>query len=709
MDNYIHKDAFYSLDMPKHWTITASGGAVITNADIEAGSIEITERLCSEQDLTFTAEASSFRVVIRNIFTELVGQTLTVDVQLGDLLPAFRMGTYKVYTDEPTADRTKREVKAYDVLYEVINSDVASWYNGLTFPLTIAQYRASFFNHFGITEQAATLVNDTETVEKTIAPTTLSGRDVLDHILQANGVFGHIMRDNTFKYIELEEIIEGLYPRNDLYPENTLYPADASGVTPLSTSHYKTAKYEKYIIERIDKLIIREAGGDVGQTIGSGSNAYIIEGNELFFGKSAADLTRMGTKIYTNAHKIWYRPCTIEAQGNPCFEVGDGVRAWTKYDLVYGYILTRTIKGTGALSDTYSCGGKKERSKSLNSASSQFEQLRSKTLKVEQSVDQVSTELTEQLDDTVQGSYAYQTAQEIGLKVSKSNIVTDLDNAMSSSITITPSNINIASSGALTIFTSQFTLAANGNATFGGNVTGATISGGTISNTPYVYESNGDRTQIGATGLTTSEGSKFSSVAPGGITVSNGSQSCAITPSGATYALSAGSASIAYQVASTDVHPTLTAAGNVDLYGSTNAATPTWCANTFEPLSSSDRRLKENIAEVTENDIKILERLKVYFFTYKGKESDKLLHCGVMAQDVLAVMGELGIDIDKQSIVEEYETRSYMDEHEICGEKAYRVNYKELSNLLIFAWQRDHERLNSLEDRLNRLEMKNNE
>ena len=479
MDNYIHKDAFYSLDMPKHWTITASGGAVITNADIEAGSIEITERLCSEQDLTFTAEASSFRVVIRNIFTELVGQTLTVDVQLGDLLPAFRMGTYKVYTDEPTADRTKREVKAYDVLYEVINSDVASWYNGLTFPLTIAQYRASFFNHFGITEQAATLVNDTETVEKTIAPTTLSGRDVLDHILQANGVFGHIMRDNTFKYIELEEIIEGLYPKNDLYP------ADASGVTPLSTSHYKTAKYEKYIIERIDKLIIREAGGDVGQTIGSGNNAYVIEGNELFFGKSAADLTRMGTKIYTNAHKIWYRPCTIEAQGNPCFEVGDGVRAWTKYDLVYGYILTRTIKGTGALSDTYSCGGKKERSKSLNSTSSQFEQLKSKTLKVEQSVDQVSTELTEQLDDTVQGSYAYQTAQEIGLKVSKSNIVTDLDNAMSSGIVITPTSISFNSSGALLINTNNVTMTEN-TFSFKGEMTGGSISGTSFtSNGPY--------------------------------------------------------------------------------------------------------------------------------------------------------------------------------------------------------------------------------
>lgn len=691
MDNYIHKDAFYSLDMPKHWTITASGGAVITNADIEAGSIEITERLCSEQDLTFTAEASSFRVVIRNIFTELVGQTLTVDVQLGDLLPAFRMGTYKVYTDEPTADRTKREVKAYDVLYEVINSDVASWYNGLTFPLTIAQYRASFFNHFGITEQAATLVNDTETVEKTIAPTTLSGRDVLDHILQANGVFGHIMRDNTFKYIELEEIIEGLYPRNDLYPADDLYPSDTSGVTPLSTSHYKTAKYEKYIIERIDKLIIREAGGDVGQTIGSGSNAYIIEGNELFFGKSAADLTRMGTKIYTNAHKIWYRPCTIEAQGNPCFEVGDGVRAWTKYDLVYGYILTRTIKGTGALSDTYSCGGKKERSKSLNSTSSQFEQLKSKTLKVEQSVDQVSTELTEQLDDTVQGSYAYQTAQEIGLKVSKSNIVTDLDNAMSSSITITPNNINIASSGALTISTAQFTLAANGNATFGGSISGATISGGTIANTPYSYESGTYRTQIGSSGLTASNGNNFSSVAPGTITVSDGINSCVVAPTGATKALSVANGSYAARVS---------AAGNLipdvgGMYCGTagNPWQGVYGVNAY--VETSDRNKKKNISEIPAKYLDFVLKLAPKLYQFKDGSSGRF-HVGFIAQDVEQTMLECDIsDIEFAGLVKD--------------EGYYGLRYTEFIGLLTLAIQHQEQRLTSLEERLSRLEMKNNE
>ena len=72
--------------------------------------------------------------------------------------------------------------------------------------------------------------------------------------------------------------------------------------------------------------------------------------------------------------------------------------------------------------------------------------------------------LEEQLDDTVQGSYAYMTEQEIGLKVSKSNIVSDLDDQMSG-ITITSSSIAIGTTGTFSVDSSNFRLATNGNLT----------------------------------------------------------------------------------------------------------------------------------------------------------------------------------------------------------------------------------------------------
>lgn len=64
-------------------------------------------------------------------------------------------------------------------------------------------------------------------------------------------------------------------------------------------------------------------------------------------------------------------------------------------------------------------------------------------------------------------------AGEIALKVSKANIVSDLNAKMSSSISITPSNIDISSDGALTINTTKFILDSNGNATFKGTIIGA--------------------------------------------------------------------------------------------------------------------------------------------------------------------------------------------------------------------------------------------
>lgn len=71
-----------------------------------------------------------------------------------------------------------------------------------------------------------------------------------------------------------------------------------------------------------------------------------------------------------------------------------------------------------------------------------------------------------------------QTASEVALKVSKSGIVSDLNSAMSSGITVRSNGIDINSNGALTINTSKFILDSNGNATFKGNVNGAVITSG---------------------------------------------------------------------------------------------------------------------------------------------------------------------------------------------------------------------------------------
>lgn len=66
-----------------------------------------------------------------------------------------------------------------------------------------------------------------------------------------------------------------------------------------------------------------------------------------------------------------------------------------------------------------------------------------------------------------------QNADAITLKVSKENIVSDLNSKMTSYINITPNKIEFASDGTLIINTTDFSLDANGNATFSGALSAA--------------------------------------------------------------------------------------------------------------------------------------------------------------------------------------------------------------------------------------------
>lgn len=96
---------------------------------------------------------------------------MTVRMSLGGHTDVpFQFGRYKVDSDTPTADRTCRDVVAYDALYDILNADVAAWYNtvfpshkeqqkdkdGKTTtvtvydPVTMKQFRDSFLSTSGL-------------------------------------------------------------------------------------------------------------------------------------------------------------------------------------------------------------------------------------------------------------------------------------------------------------------------------------------------------------------------------------------------------------------------------------------------------------------------------------------------------------------------------------------------------------------------------
>lgn len=438
MVNYQYSSLFLKDSVDKQLNIVSDDGKInITNTELHQEKFELTESLCSESELTFGAcEAGMIKFTVSNVFLPMKGKWLTAKMTLdGHEDKPFQIGRYKVYSDTPTADRTCRDVVAYDALYDILSSDVADWYNQVLpqkdSTVTLKQFRDSFFNHFGVEQEKVSLVNDEMIIEKTVEVTAssggssdtaetstigeaMSGKEVLSCILEINGCMGNIGRDGKFRYVYLTQEIQGLYPANDLYPSDDLYPRNPKS-TSISKSQYISAQYEDYIVRTIDKLQIREKENDIGVIVGDGGNTYVIEGNFLVYGKGTKELNKIGEKTLSKIKGIIYRPFSADCKGNPCFEVGDAVRLTTKYELIETYILKRTLKGIQALRDDLEADGEEYRTSKVNGIQRSILQLKGKSNALERSIEETKSTIVD-VEKGLQ-SQITQTATEIRSEV----------------------------------------------------------------------------------------------------------------------------------------------------------------------------------------------------------------------------------------------------------------------------------------------------
>lgn len=380
--------------------VTDDGQIHITNNELHQEQFELTESLCSESELTFgSCEAGMVKFTVSNIFSGLKDKWITIQMVLaGNTANPFQIGRYKVCSDTPEADRTKRDIVAYDALYDVINADVAEWYNTLLPDkdsiTTMKAFRDSFFKHFGIEQAGVQLANDDMKVEKTVEPEELSGATVLNCICEINGCFGHIGRDGRFHYIYLVQEIQGLYPRNDLYPADDLYPREPKSMR-IGKNLYISAQYEDFLVKTIDKLQIRKEEDDIGVIVGNGTNAYVIQDNFLVYGKGNEELTGIANNIYEKIRGIIYRPFSADCKGNPCIEVGDAVRLPTRYEIIESYVLKRTLKGIQALRDEYEATGEEYRSTQVNSVHKSIIQLKGKTNVLTRTIEETNSKIVD--------------------------------------------------------------------------------------------------------------------------------------------------------------------------------------------------------------------------------------------------------------------------------------------------------------------------
>ena len=503
MINNGYKSLFYDSGSDHQIFVSIDGKKIADNSSIEFESFELEETLCSESDLTFgSCESNCIKLVLRGI-PSILGKEIVVSEEItGSGLDPFIYGKYLVTSDVPTSDKTKREITAYDSMYGILNCDVKSWYSALSFPMSLRQFRDSFFSYVGIEQVGASLVNDGIVINKTLvttnsdsntitSETTISGKKVITAICEINGCFGNINRDGKFEYVILDSITSALYPSENLYPSDKVFPSDSNAES--MTGRYIEFDYENFQTRNITQLEIRNSNESSGEIVGKTGNNYVISGNFLVSDKSGDDLRQIADNILQVISKASFTPVkSSNCVGNPCLMLGDPIRFNTSREIIETYILQRTLSGIQAKRDYFVSSGNEYYSEKVNSVKNEIDSLKGKANKLERTAEHTLSELSD-LDENTSSRFE-QTANAIAAEVAERQ---GADAEMSTKISQTAHSIELTASG-------------------GEQSVGITIQ---------LYDENGNviDTSSGNANITITGVVKFTDLAQAGATVINGS------------------------------------------------------------------------------------------------------------------------------------------------------------------------------------------
>ena len=356
------KNAYYDDTLLKTLIITfPNKNVTFTGDDILGESVKLIEKIETERSLTFKGcIASKFTFKVADNVIDLRGEYLEATIQADDTEEIPLFSGYVDDQDNDTREDIVTTFTCYDPLYKIGSKNMQSWVDGLSFPITVRNFRNSLFSNLGITQEARTLINDNLTISANFksfvdAP---SATDIMKWICQLNGVYGQYGRDKLFHYRELNALSEGTYPAEDLYPgEDTFPSAENAGVT-INTSDYVSLTYEPYTTDYITKVVIIDGGGlDQGQA-GVEGNTFIVQDNPIAFNVNMQSAARA---LLAKINVVNHIPVIkMKCVGLPYVECGDTFLSYTRKNVCRSYVLQRTLSGIQALFDEYSSDSDKD-------------------------------------------------------------------------------------------------------------------------------------------------------------------------------------------------------------------------------------------------------------------------------------------------------------------------------------------------------------
>lgn len=687
------KEKYWDSATDKQMVISVVGtNQKIDNSMLEIGTFALEESLCSESELKFGAcEANCVKFTARNTAGNIIGKTISIEETIdGDSKNPMPYGVFKVASDVPTADRTKRQITAYDAMYDIINTDVKSWYAGLSFPMTLKQFRNSFFAYLGIAQVETSLANDSMTVNKTIVAkqtddssavteeSAISGKTVVTAICEINGCFGNINRNGKFEYVFLKKIVSALYPAEDLFPSDNLFPSDAN--TESMTGHYITFDYEDFQSKEITQLEIKTSENNAGAIVGTAGNNYSITGNFLVSDKTGAELEQIANNLLPIMKQAVYIPiksCTCV--GNPCLTLGEPIRFNTTREIVETYLLQRTLTGVQSKRDSISAQGTQTHSAKVNSIRDTIESVERRTGKLERNADHLQSTY-EDLEEQTNTKFE-QTAKSISAEVDRAQkaegqldaslelkLGRDENDQVISMINASADQITL-SGNRLIVNSNNFQLDGDGRVSI-------------VDSLNFIATSQGDDLVIiglDARGRPMLQNIRIdlnSVTDQDGVAIGDHASTAdhATTADSATTAESAKQcikASTAYYLQGITANEHVQISGNGNLIPSSSSV---YCGTTVNPFAggyssggwktTSDRRKKKDFRKLLEDD-----RFERFFellqpMEYRLIENDEKMHMGFVAQDVEQAMTDCDIS----------ENEFYGLEHAVFSEKDFESN-----------------------------------
>lgn len=365
-----------------------------------SGTISLERSICDTQgELVFGGcVASQFKATIEGI-DDIAGKRVQVYQVIGDNTVVLITGT--VASSEISSDKNSRDVIIYDDLYTLRGKNVAEWYNALKFPLSLNSFTRSLLTNMKVSASITmNLSQSSVQVTKTINTDALSFGDVIKPICSLCGGFGYMTPEGKFDI---------LYLTND-----TVDLTIASG--------FKAQQFEA---KAIDKVQIRSSETDIGGIAGTGTNAYILQGNFICYNKTAEELNAIATTLLNKIQGHPYTPFSGSMIiSDPTLDLSKlyNITSASRETSISSYIFSTKFSGIQTSECEIESGGKEERTEVVSDTNTELSIVNNKWLNLTKNVDGLSVEVGKKVDGNTIISSINASPEQIQINSSRVNI-----------------------------------------------------------------------------------------------------------------------------------------------------------------------------------------------------------------------------------------------------------------------------------------------